>query len=161
MDQHLSISPVLAKLDDLCPAGYAIALHIKFTTPTFLFQTYAQDWMDYYSQNGLVLHDPTVRWGFDNTGTRLWKDLEAEDEHGVLKKARKHGLKHGFVAAHVGHGTRSVASFARSDRDFEEAEISNICEMFIMLHDETVDTEQLSAKEREALKQLSITLTHG
>ncbi|MFV2052625.1 autoinducer binding domain-containing protein [Aliiroseovarius sp. YM-037] len=161
MDQQLSISPVLAKLDGLCPAGYAIALHIKFTTPTFLFQTYAQDWMDYYSQNGLVLHDPTVRWGFENTGTRVWKDLEAEDEHSVLKKARKHGLSHGFVAAHVGRGTRSVASFARSDRDFDDAEIAQISEMFVELHDETVDAEQLSAEEREALKQLSITLTHG
>ncbi len=69
MDENTKIGQLLGELDDLCPSGYAIALHIRYTTPAFLFQTYPKEWMEYYSQNGLVLHDPTVRWGLANTGT--------------------------------------------------------------------------------------------
>lgn len=63
---------ILAELDLLtenAPMGFAVAHHIRLTTPSFLFQNYSQDWISYYSENGLVMSDPTVLWGFENEGT--------------------------------------------------------------------------------------------
>ena len=64
MTQRASIAALLHDLDQRSPAGFAIALHIRFTTPTYLFQTYPKRWLDHYSSAGLVVHDPVVRWGF-------------------------------------------------------------------------------------------------
>jgi len=161
MDQSLNITPILAELDGLCRSGYAIALHIRFTTPTFLFQSYQKSWIDYYSQHGLLLHDPTVRWGFENNGVRRWADLKAEDEAGVFDVAADYGLNYGFVYALEGQGSRSVASFARDDREYSDAEIAEISAILDTLHSVTMNAEKLPAAEVEALKQLSITLTHG
>ena len=58
-----SIAAVLQDFDQRSPAGFAVALHFDFTTPTFLFQTYPKRWMDYYSAGGLVMHDPVARMG--------------------------------------------------------------------------------------------------
>src|SRR6478752_7752848 len=79
-----NIAELLHQLDQLSPSGFAIALHIRFTRPTYLFQTYAKPWMDHYSQAGLVMHDPVVRWGLQNTGHRLWSQLSDIDEIGVF-----------------------------------------------------------------------------
>jgi LuxR family transcriptional regulator len=54
------IRAVLSDLMTLAPTGYAAALHINFTTPAFLFQTYPTDWLAIYSQQGMVMKDPTV-----------------------------------------------------------------------------------------------------
>jgi len=40
MTRTLSVAALLHELDHRSPAGCAIALHIRFTTPTYLFQTY-------------------------------------------------------------------------------------------------------------------------
>lgn len=161
MKNGLNITPMLAELDSLCRSGYAIALHIKFTTPTFLFQSYRKEWIDYYSQNGLVLHDPTVRWGFENNGTKLWSDLADDDSEGIFEKAAEYDINFGFVHAMEGQGSRSVASFSRDDREFSEAEQEEIIDILGKLHEVTANNDQLPVDEVAALKQLSITLTHG
>ncbi len=161
MSQSLNITPLLAELDERCRSGYAIALHIKFTTPTFLFQSYQKEWIDYYSENGLVLHDPTVRWGFENNGTMLWSALADEDSEGIFEKSTEYGINYGFVHALEGHGSRSVASFSRDDREFTRAEQDDIVERLVELHRLTANTEKLPPAEVAALKRLSITLTHG
>ncbi len=161
MDENTKISRLLGQLDDLCPSGYAIALHIRYTTPTFLFQTYPKDWMEYYSQNGLVLHDPTVRWGLTNTGTRYWHALRDDDAMGVFEKAEKFGMRYGFVRALMNGKSRTVASFARGDRDYSDDEVAQISEILDLLDRKTADPEALPADERAELKRLSINLTHG
>ncbi|MBI1492067.1 autoinducer binding domain-containing protein [Halocynthiibacter styelae] len=161
MSQELTISPLLRTLDDLCPAGYAIALHIRFTTPMFLFQTYSREWIDIYTRKGLVMQDPTVRWGFENNGTETWANLAGSDEAGVLTEAAEHGLKFGFVHALELQDSRSVASFARGDRDFTAEEVAAITGILVQLHELTRDTDALSDAEIAALKTLSITLTHA
>lgn len=161
MSQELTISPLLRALDDLCPAGYAIALHIRFTTPMFLFQTYSREWIDIYTRKSMVMQDPTVRWGFENTGTETWANLAESDEAGVLAEAAEHGLKFGFVHALQLHESRSVASFARGDRDFTAEEMTEITKILEQLHELTRDTDSLSDAEIAALKTLSITLTHA
>ncbi len=161
MTPEAEIGTILEALDSLCPEGYAIALHIKFTTPTYLFQTYKTEWIEYYSQMGWVLQDPTVHWGFQNTGTIHWHELEENDTQGIFKKSAEYGLKYGFVLSIETEGSRSVSSFARGDRNFTDDEISEISGLLEILHDKTSKPEQLSQNEREALTRLSVLQTHG
>ena len=161
MRTELTISPLLSALDEICPSGYAIALHIRFTTPMFLFQTYKRDWIDTYTRKGMVMTDPTVRWGFENTGTQTWDNLSDQDDAGVLLEAAAHGLKFGFVHAMAADESRTVASFARNDRNFSEAETAAITTIMTKLHELTRDTDALPPAEIAALKTLSITLTHA
>ena len=143
------------------PSGYAIALHIRYTTPAFLFQTYPKEWMEYYSQNGLVLHDPTVRWGLANTGTEYWYALRDDDATGVFDKAADFGLRYGFVRALMHDKSRTVASFARGDRDYSADEVERISEILDLLDQKTANPDSLPVDEHAELKQLSINLTHG
>ncbi len=161
MKSELKIMPSLAQLDALCSSGYAIALHIRYTTPKFLFQTYDKEWMKTYSEKGLVLKDPTVMWGFGNTGIARWSDLTELDEAGVLTMANKYGLEHGFTFAIDSGESKSITSFARGDRDFTNVEIDKISGIVQELHDYTANIEKISPEEVEQLKNLSVDFTHG
>ena len=109
MTQRASIAALLHDLDQRSPAGFAIALHIRFTTPTYMFQTYPKRWMDHYSSAGLVVHDPVVHWGLHNVGHIRWTDLEAIDSKGVLEQAKDFGIMNGVAIAVVMAGSRSIA----------------------------------------------------
>ncbi|WP_166415776.1 autoinducer binding domain-containing protein [Cochlodiniinecator piscidefendens] len=161
MDQKLSISPLLADLEQSCPSGYALAMHIKYTTPNFLFQTYPMKWIEYYSMAGLVLHDPIVRWGFENTGATTWGALGADDPKGVVSLAAEHGMKFGTVISLVEDNSRTIGGFARPDRDHTPEEVADLSRILHEVHHQTRDTVDLPAEERAALKRLSITLTHS
>jgi len=150
---------LLNDLSKVSSAGYAIALHVRFTTPTYLFQTYPADWMEYYSSQGLVMHDPTVKWGFENDGMVRWADLAESDSAGVLSQAAEHGLSFGITTAVSKAGSKSLASFSRSDRDFSDDEVRELIGLFEQLHDETADTTDEDVQN--ALKKLSVDLTHA
>lgn len=154
------IADVLGKLQASAPSGFAMALHVRFTTPTYLFQTYPEAWSDHYNQAGLLMQDPTVAWAFENTGTIRWCDLVAADASGVLKAAAEHGLAYGFTLSQDRDGSRSLSSFSRSDRDFSEAEVALIVTLADELHDLTADGRSLSPKMRDNLRQMSIRFTH-
>lgn len=160
MTRTLSVAALLHELDHRSPAGCAIALHIRFTTPTYLFQTYPKRWMDQYSTAGLVLHDPTVRWGMHNVGHVRWGELEAIDSEGVLDRAKDFGIMNGVAISVLTSGSRSIASFARADRDYDEREIEALEVAFTLLHHATASLGQLDESDRLALTQLSVKLTH-
>jgi len=158
--QRASIAVLLHDLDQRSPAGFAIALHIRFSRPTYLFQTYAKPWMDHYSASGMVMHDPVVRWGLQNVGRVLWSDLAPIDEAGVLEQAKDFGLMNGVAIAMVSSESRSIAGFARADRDYTDAETDALDDLVVQLHRETLGLDQLSRSDRKALTALSIRLTH-
>ena len=159
MDNRATVATLLSELDALSPAGFAIALHIKYTTPTLLFQTYPTKWVEYYTAHGLVLHDPAVRWGFENTGAIRWRDQVDDDPFGVIEQARRHGMTHGVTLAVFRKKSRTVAAFSRSDRDFLDYEIDQLGFRLDQLHDETYGIETLSEAEMTALKKMSVRLT--
>lgn len=160
MNYRTSIAVLLRDLDQRSPSGFAIALHIRFTTPAYLFQTYPRRWMDYYSEHGMVVNDPTVHWGLRNVGRIRWSDLEAMDSAGVLEAARNHGLENGLTVAILNGGTRTIASFARPDRNYDDFEMDEIEEMLVELHEHTATFPELTDDDRRALRDLSIRLTH-
>lgn len=160
MEPDVDIPRTLADLMETAKAGFAVGLHIRFTTPTFMFQTYPRSWAEEYSREGMVARDPTVAWGFSHEGTIDWTDLEPLDEAGVLARARSQGLAHGMTVSVLRGGSRSIGSFARPDRPFtpEEAEQMESC--MTMLHDATASVRSLPEEVRESLHRLSVAFTH-
>ncbi|SDL41102.1 autoinducer binding domain-containing protein [Aliiruegeria lutimaris] len=160
MDDIGQVRGILAEINGACDAGFAVALHVSFSTPRFLFQTYRPDWAKVYSERGLVMHDPAVKWGLHNEGIIDWADQEADDPANVFALARDHGLKHGFTVGVNAGGTRSVGAFARTENPFTGEQVTSISDNFRCLHDLTqVDTSD-HAVLSELLKKLSIELTH-
>ncbi len=53
----------LAAIGEICDRGFALAVHIRLTRPTLLYQTYASDWTDNYSIKGYMMTDPVGRAG--------------------------------------------------------------------------------------------------
>jgi len=163
MSQASHLGPILARLRETYPIGFAIALHIKFTAPAYLFQAYGSDWIDVYTREGMVMHDPTVRWGFGNMGTIRWEDLPVGDEAAakVMETAAEHGLKYGFTVAVGSPAQRSVASFARDDRAPTDDEIQSATDDVALLHTLTSDGPSLTPDLRDMLKNMSIDLTRN
>ncbi|HCZ01765.1 MAG: hypothetical protein A3D16_13625 [Rhodobacterales bacterium RIFCSPHIGHO2_02_FULL_62_130] len=147
------VSALLSKLAGICDSGFALAAHIRYTRPTLLFQTYAADWIDQYSENGYMLADPTVHWGLAHTGAMDWAELEPQDEAGVLKAARDYGLTNGWTYA-VGPATsRSLASMTRS-QPFSTDQRAEICGIIDRIHDLTDGFEHLPAAVQEDFRAL-------
>lgn len=159
MIQDTSIAALIQELDRRSPAGLAMALHIRFATPSYLLNTYPKRWLDQYSAQGMVLHDPTVRWGMHNVGFVRWSDLEKIDSGEVLERAKDYGLMNGLAVALVQSGSRSIASFARADRDYDGTEISDMVDMFELLHQATAARNRICEHDRKVLSDLSVRLT--
>ncbi|MBE0414145.1 autoinducer binding domain-containing protein [Yoonia sp.] len=135
-----------------------MGLHIKFTTPTFFFQSYPRAWLDHYSHAGLLISDPTVLWCFENTGVCRWSDME--DPAGILAKAAEYGMKYGFVYATIAGDSLSMSGFARPDREFSDDEIAELVTRFDHLHAQTRDQQALPPETVAELKKMSIIVTH-
>lgn len=161
MDSQAQISACLTRLHAASPSGFAIALHIRFTSPRYLFQSYDKAWLDIYTREGFLLRDPTVGWGFENTGSIRWSALAALDTAGVLTRAAGVGLRFGVCLALVEGGSRSIASFTHRDRELTDAEIADRAADLAELHRLTATIDKLSPQVHETLKQMSIYLTHG
>lgn len=159
MADTAGIAALLHDLDQRSPAGCAIALHIRFSAPTYLFQTYPKRWLDHYSAHGFVMHDPTVRWALNNAGHVLWSELEAIDTHHVLERAKDFGLMNGVAVSVVDAELRSIASFARADRDYDADEIAALRCGLWSLHRQTARASALSHDQQQALADLSVRLT--
>lgn len=155
---QFEISKTLRELGDMAPEGYAVGLHVQYTTTKFLFQTYKKEWLDFYSQNGLVMSDPIVAWCFENTGAVRWSNLT--DTAGLLEKSAAYGMRYGVVYATETGGSRSMAGLARNDREYTDAEIAAISAAIEKLHVETADTAQLSTETVQQLKKMSVMVTH-
>jgi LuxR family transcriptional regulator, quorum-sensing system regulator SdiA len=152
MSVKLAMDVELHQLSMLAPAGYSMGLHIRFTSPLFMFQTYDQAWLDHYTENGYVLRDPMVAWGFSATGTIRWSDPTLPDPFGLFQKAANYGLKYGATVACGIIKSRTIASFARSDREFTDSEIAAMSAIIHRLHDATEPPEELTKAQIEALK---------
>ena len=136
-------------LDAMCPGGYAIGLHLSFTTSKYIFQTYPQDWMEAYSSKGLILQDPTIRWGLENTGSIHWSDLEQSDPGGVIAAARAHGLAEGVSISVATEKSRSLGSYATHGEPFTEGTVKTLSERLHEMHAVSADIEKDSVDDTQ------------
>jgi len=145
----------LNKLSELAPAGYALGLHIRFASAQIMINTYDPRWIEIYTNQGYMLCDPLVSWGFGTEGTVRWSALNHPDPHNVLGQAAAFGLKFGVAVSHGPTGSRTIGGFGRSDREFSDAEIAEIADMVRILHRETEPPECLSPAQVDALRLIA------
>jgi len=157
-ERQFEISAALGELNDLAPAGYALGIHIEYTTPKFMFQTYPKPWLDYYSSNGLVMSDPMVGWGFQNVGSKRWSELD--DPAGVMKSAADFGMPYGVVIAMALEDKTSICGFAKADAEFTDSEIAALQDTVSRVVEHTAETAQLDDETVAQLKKMSIMVTH-
>lgn len=145
----------LEVLNVKAPAGYAIGLHIEYNAPKVQFESYPVAWVNHYEKKGYFLNDPVVMWGFQNQGTRRWSDLTGMDTKGVFVDAKAYGMNFGFVASIEANGKHSIAGFSRPDREFSDAEITEICEILMMIHKDSMFSVKLTDKQKALLNAIA------
>ncbi len=153
--KEAAISALLAQLRSFCDRGFALAIHIRYTRPTLLFQTYAQDWADNYSEKGYMLSDPVVGWGLSNTGWVAWADLVANDTVGVIADAVAHGLTNGWTYAVGPASSRTIAGLPRSGAPFTPQERAEMAAIVDEIHALTDGFDSFSPAFQERLRNLS------
>ncbi len=160
MDPVDELRASLIQMKSQAPTGFAAAFHVDFVTPRYLFQTYDEAWMNYYSSAGLVLKDPAVRWGFDNDGIAAWPDLVALDSEGIFDRAAEHGLNHWAVVATSRRGSKSIGAFSRAETSFSPDEKREVLTTLERLHDLTHRGLEIDPEFDRMLTALSVNLTH-
>lgn len=142
----------MTKLGRLAPKGFYLGLHIRFAAPLIQHTTYPADWSDFYSANAYALRDPTIAWGFSTTGACRWSALPIPDPFNILKDAADYGLAFGLTVSFGPINSRTIASFARSDREFTDDEIAEISATIRRLHEITEPPESLTKAQKDALR---------
>jgi len=152
MGRNQVIDDFLLELGDQAPAGYYLALHVRFASPLMMFQTYDPRWIDVYTQNAYALRDPIVAWGISRTGASRWSEIDLPDPFDIMGEAAGYGLKYGVCISCGPMTSRTIASVARDDREFTDEEIATISGIVLHLHHETEPPDNLTVAEKEALK---------
>lgn len=153
-DKEPEIAQLLGDLGAICDTGFALAIHIRYTRPTLLFQTYAQTWSDHYSEQGYMMTDPVVRWGLTNTGSVIWDTLRDQDPEGVITAAVAHGLTNGWTYALGPTGSRTIAGLTKSGAAFTPDQTAKAIAIVNAMHDLTEHFDQFSPARQENLRRL-------
>jgi LuxR family transcriptional regulator len=148
-----AVAKLLGRLRVLCDQGFALAVHIRYTRPTLLYQTYAQEWADHYSEKGYMLSDPTVHWGLANVGSMDWDKLADRDPEGIIQAARDFGLTNGWTYAVGPAASRSLGSMTRTT-PFTEDQRAEIRAIIDEIHDLTEGFDHFTPKLQQALRTL-------
>jgi len=149
------LTDTAARISALAPAGFYIGLRVGFSFPAEELNRLPSAWVDYYTANGLVVHDPVMKWVYMNQGVARWSDIGEDDPMGVLESAAGLGLHFGAVASAVspeGHGKRSYGNFLRADREFTDDELAQLADIVVELHQDGDQKLALTAAEIEALR---------
>ncbi len=150
-----TLDPILHTLALMAPSGYFIGLHIRYASPLMQFSNYDQNWLDHYTEKAYALRDPTIAWGFSQEGACRWDEMGVPDPFGLFTEAKSFGLTYGLTVSCGPIRSRTISSFARSDRDFLDDEIDKIAHLVRRLHDITEPPESLTAAQIEALRLIA------
>ena len=144
--------------DQICtiaPAGFYVALRVGFSFPEEELNKLPENWVEYYTTHGLVVHDPAMRWVYGNTGAVRLSDLPGPDPHRIRDHAAIFGLSHGAAVSIMGpndRGRRSYGLFYRDDRDFGPQDLEALQRIMRDLHAGNDDDPGLTPAEIEALR---------
>lgn len=140
------------QLAKIAPGGFFYALHIRFALPLLHHQTYPQGWTDRYTEEAYALRDPIIAWGFSVVGSSRWSEIEIPDPFDILGQAREFDMHYGFAVSFGEMKSRTIASAARADREFEDAEIAEFAEVIQRLHVMTEPPKTLTNAQVDALR---------
>jgi LuxR family transcriptional regulator len=141
----------------LAGAGYYIALRVGFILPLAERNTMPQAWIDRYTRLGYLVHDPVIRWVYGNTGVIRWSAIDLPDPRGILREAAEYGMRFGLAVCCPPvqeNGQRSFATFARSDREFTDAESRELQARVAAMHQAATPPANLTRGEIEALSMM-------
>jgi LuxR family transcriptional regulator len=142
-------------LSAMAPAGYYIALRIGFAFPKEEVNALPPTWVEEYTREIYMMSDPVLHWIYGGEGFCRWSAVAFPDPRGVLAAARLHGLAHGVAVSirDAGpNGQRSFGSFARSDREFTDAEAGALMAHVRARHDALAPPRNITPAELEALR---------
>jgi LuxR family transcriptional regulator, quorum-sensing system regulator SdiA len=148
------IAQKLGTLAGFCDRGFALAVHIRYTRPTLLYQTYDRAWSETYSLKGYMLADPVVHWGLMNNGWVEWASLVGQDPEGVIADAVAHGLANGWTYSVGPASSRTIAGLPRSGPPFTAAERAEMATLVDVIHAETEGFDSFSAPLQDKLRKL-------
>jgi LuxR family transcriptional regulator len=143
------------QLAQIAPVGFFFALHIRFALPLLHHQTYPQGWTDRYTEEAFALRDPIIAWGFSQVGVARWSEIEIPDPFDILGQAAEHGMVFGFAVSCGPMKSRTIASGARGDREFEDDEMSRFQGLIEQLHHLTEPPTSLTKAQIEALRRIA------
>ncbi|MBL4928987.1 autoinducer binding domain-containing protein [Fuscibacter oryzae] len=159
MDIFGAIEAEAAKIGEIAPSGYFLALRIRGTSPLLALKTYPQAWLDRYMENGYLLRDPITTWAMTIGGAIRWSSPLLIDPFRVLRQAAEFGLTYGASVAHGPINALSICSFGRSDRELTNAEIAQVRRIVVNLHERTALPKSLDENQKEVLSAMSQGLT--
>jgi LuxR family transcriptional regulator, quorum-sensing system regulator SdiA len=139
--------------DQIAPAGFYVALRVGFSFPEDEINLLPSLWVEFYTTQGLVVHDPAMRWAYSQTGAARFSELTLPDPHQVRAHAAVFGMGYGAVVSVLrkeDRGRRSYGLFFRDDRDFVDSELTELEQQVLALH--IGEEPQLTTAEIEALK---------
>jgi len=139
----------------LAPAGHYLALRVGFAFPMEEVNALPQPWVDHYTAGNYMLADPVIRWLYASKGAIRWSGITLDDPRGILAAAREHGLAYGLAVSILDAGQggqRSFGTFARPDREFDEAEISQLTGYVRARHDALAPPRNITDAELQALR---------
>ncbi len=152
----MSISTIKTQAEtirDCAPAGYYIGLRVGFYAPEAEINTFSSEWVERYTIEALALFDPLRHWALKNLGSIRWSEISREMPNRVLSLYGSYGCSFGAVIAiqnkTVG-AKRSIAYFARSDRELFDTEIQQLHKILSVAHSEQKRLSLTNA-QREAL----------
>jgi LuxR family transcriptional regulator, quorum-sensing system regulator SdiA len=143
----------------LAPAGHYAALRLGFFSPEEELNAFDPRWVNHYTVHGLALHDPLMRWIYSGSGARRWSELTVPDPMGVLGAYAAFGMRYGAVicvTADEERPRRTFGYFARPDREFSAAELSELEATLRAAHFHDSEADQpLTRAQTDALRLLS------
>jgi len=153
----MTLKHKIGEISWLAPAGLQISLRIRFVSATITVNTYPSEWIKKYTDLGLMMHDPCMKWVYENTGVCRWSSLYERDKHNIFHMAAAYGINYGAAIScqtETDAGNRSIATFGRSDREFEDAELIHLNKFIKSLHDAAAPPTNITNAEIEALQLL-------
>lgn len=145
------------QFDEFAEGGFFIAYRVQFLRPEYEFNSLPRAWILKYTQQGLMMHDPVMRWIYGNDGAILWSDVAGDDGFGVLRDAGTHDLNYGFAVSMIDPldpGIRSFGNFCRSDREFLPSETKELQRRLELLFADLEAPKDITEAEMEALRLL-------
>ncbi|MBW7920610.1 MAG: autoinducer binding domain-containing protein [Rubellimicrobium sp.] len=142
------------ELRRLAPVGHYLALRVGFAFPLDQIIALPDAWVDLYRRDRLMLVDPVLCWCYRNTGVIRWSEIDLDDPHHVLNRARSLGLCYGAAASvndDSGNGQHSFGWFARDDREFSDDELAALLSLLRRLDESRRPPTGLTRAELEAL----------
>jgi LuxR family transcriptional regulator len=143
------------RLSAMAPMGYGAGIHIRFASPLRYHSTFPAAWRELYDSQNLQLRDPLLFWGMSQTGATRWSAVTLPDPFGVLRLAADHGLRFGVTVSTGKITSRTIVGIARSDREYDDAEVAAAEAATLDLHQAAQPPRDLGRPEADVLRLLA------